>query len=705
MKLSDLHLNWGARRQNGKEYRSYSLARSFRENGKNKKTIVLKLGKLSDDELNKWKELLYASKQPDAILTTADDLSVSNHFAYLDVATILEVWMQCGLNEIFTRPGKQETPLWKIAAILVLNRCIDPVCKSKSPTWFQQTALPYLLDLEPSVVNVNRIFRDLPAIEHCKEAICDFLFKKFMLEDPASMKSVFYDLSSTNFHGTKCLLMKWGHCKSGYDNHIVLALVVNSKGMPFYWEVLPGGTPDVTTIIWLLKRLKDKLTNTSLTIVFDRGMVSDENLDLLDGGQIRYISAMDKSQIENITNIDFSLFSKFTIENVDAQIQKQTMFAKLNEQTYYQEIPNGVNVKIEKAIESCRRLVAEANQTLMQTKSSRNRQSIEKKFSRIIAKYELQDIVKIELNEIQLEKKPGNAKIIKSFHGLLSIDEEAKAKVIATRSNRDGYERRYILCFNPQLFRDQHKATEQAIENCYNLFLHVNQELLQAKNSRSRKSAIKKFKNAIEKLKLKNVVDVKLEEVVINPPDNSSEKKKSVVTYRGEMLINEEGRLQAGRLHGFWLLTSNQSEKINNCYQMSASELIEPYRTKVVIESSFRDIKSFIEISPVNVWTPMHVHAHYTVCVLSHLLNRILSIKLHQEKGRLTKDIVSHEKLYETLKHCCFNQINIKNAGIETYSFTKQSDQQKELLNRLGMNHLIDYQALSCLKKKAQRTS
>lgn len=90
MKLSDLHLNWGARRQNGKEYRSYSLARSFRENGKNKKIIVLKLGKLSDDELNKWKELLYASKQSNAILTTADDLSVSNHFAYLDVAVVLE---------------------------------------------------------------------------------------------------------------------------------------------------------------------------------------------------------------------------------------------------------------------------------------------------------------------------------------------------------------------------------------------------------------------------------------------------------------------------------------------------------------------------------------------------------------------------------------------------------------------------------------
>ena len=51
------------------------------------------------------------------------------------------------------------------------------------------------------------------------------------------MKSLFYDLSSSSFEGTKCKLMKWGHCKGGYENHVVLALIVNKNGLPFYWEV------------------------------------------------------------------------------------------------------------------------------------------------------------------------------------------------------------------------------------------------------------------------------------------------------------------------------------------------------------------------------------------------------------------------------------------------------------------------------------
>ena len=215
MNLSELHLNWGACRHKGKEYRSYSLARSYRENGKNKKMNVLKLGKLSDDEVNQWKRLLQASKQPDTIFTTPEDLCVSDHFAYLDIAVVLEIWMELGLHKIFKRDGKHDVPLWKIAALLVLNRCVDPVSKSKAPQWFRKTALPDLLDLNPSMVNTARIFRELPEIEDHKKAICGFLFQKFLQKDPSSMESVFYDLSSTTFYGTKCLLMKWGHCKVG----------------------------------------------------------------------------------------------------------------------------------------------------------------------------------------------------------------------------------------------------------------------------------------------------------------------------------------------------------------------------------------------------------------------------------------------------------------------------------------------------------
>ena len=93
--------------------------------------------------------------------------------------------------------------------------------------------------------------------------------------------------------------MKWGHCKEGYRNHIVLAIVVNNEGLPFYWEVLPGGTADATTIAWLIERMSKRFKVKNTTLVFDRGMVSGDNLTLLEENEIKYIDHV-KAQFDRL---------------------------------------------------------------------------------------------------------------------------------------------------------------------------------------------------------------------------------------------------------------------------------------------------------------------------------------------------------------------------------------------------------------------
>lgn len=154
------------------------------------------------------------------------------------------------------------------------------------------------------------------------------------------MQTLFYDLSSTTFSGTRCLLVNWGHCKEGYENHIVLALIVNTKGLPIYWEVLEGSTADATTISWLLDRLKEKLPLAVMTptMVFDRGMVSDDNLTLLEEAGVKYISAMDKNQIEEITGVDFLQFAGMTPETVIREMDEHPGFVRLDDNTYCKEV-------------------------------------------------------------------------------------------------------------------------------------------------------------------------------------------------------------------------------------------------------------------------------------------------------------------------------------------------------------------------------
>src|ERR1700704_2244454 len=107
--LKALHLHWRVSHYKGTTYRSYSLAHSYRHNGTNRKDIVLKLGKLSDEEAGRWRELLQAAKTPHTFFTTLHDLTVTHRYAYLDVAVANAVWQAWQLDTVIPPPG-QESP-------------------------------------------------------------------------------------------------------------------------------------------------------------------------------------------------------------------------------------------------------------------------------------------------------------------------------------------------------------------------------------------------------------------------------------------------------------------------------------------------------------------------------------------------------------------------------------------------------------------
>lgn len=586
MDLKDLHLHWGESHYKGKTYRSYSLAVAHRQNGKNRKKIIAKLGKLTQEEAQRWRNILEALKKTDAFVTTLPELVVTNHYAYLGVAATNAIWDEWELDTVFQDNGKRMVEVAAIARILTLNRCHDPVAKYRTPEWFEKTALSWMLNINPEHVNSSRIFRDLETIESYKESICFYLYERLWRHSPESMGSVFYDLSSTTFSGSRCVLMKWGHCKEGYHNHVVLALVVNGDGIPFYWEVLPGGTADTTTITWLLDKVKERFQNISINLVFDRGMVSDDNLTLLEDAGIKYISAMDKNQIEGITQLDFTEFSYLEPDKIEPQAEKLSDFIGIKENTYYRE------VRIEG-------------------------------------------------------------------------------------------DRRYILCFNPQLFKEQRQAREQALSHFHDFVRDVNTELNSAKKSRQEEPTAKKFNAQLKKSKLNSFVTVNLQ------PVDLPGKTKPIRTFQGTVVVNQSDMKYAGRLDGFWLLVTNHNEMRDEQFCISAEKLIPPYQEKVVIEAAFRDIKSFIEIEPVYVWTETHVKAHYTICVLSHVINRILTLKLHENKGNATKDIVSHERFYAELSDCQIDCICVENVQLSTYNMTRPTLKQKELLQRTGLTDLI----------------
>lgn len=598
MDLSKAHLHWRVSHYEGKSYRSYSLAKSVRVNGKNRKEILLPLGKLTDREVENWRKALKQLKGQKGSASTRDFIVCAN-YAYLDVAVALEIWRSWGLDEVFEKQGNRQIPISAVAAALTINRCIDPVSKVRVPEWFKQTALPFLLSVEPEQMNPSRIFRELTEIENLKTELCDHLYKEHVKRDPESMKTVFYDLSSTTFSGTKCILMEWGHCKEGFDNHVVLALVVNEKALPIYWAVLSGNTADVSTIDWLLRSLRDRFKIASPTLVFDRGMVSDDNLTLLENEPIKYISAMDKNQLESVSKMNFETLTASSVEEAKQKIESTGQFSQYNE-TYYHEVQTS-----------------------------------------------------------------------------------------------NGSSRRYVLCFNPQLFEDQKKARQEALLKYEDAVKELNQELLQAMRNRDREGSLKKFEHAAARCHVKEFVSITLNEKKVICKDLDISKK--IQTYQGIFQIDEAKRVSAGRLDGFWMLVTNHLDK----NEFSPAKLIQAYKDKVVIEASFRDIKSFIDVSPVYVWTIEHVKAHYTACVLGYLIDRTLSLALNQNPGKCSKEIVSHQALFRELSQCHLNHVELRGEKQSTFSLTRPTPIQRDLLSRIGLSGLLEEEKIEelCLEQ------
>ncbi len=181
MDIAKLHLHYRSSKYKGQTYRSYSLARAYRRDGKNRKEIVLKLGKLSHEEIERWRMALRAAKEPGAVVTTLEDIAVRRHYAYLDVAVANALWDEWALDGVFAKKGRRELTVASVARILALNRCIDPATKSQATQWFDKTALPYLLEVEPERFNPSRVFRELAVIEEHKEALCKHLVVQSIL--------------------------------------------------------------------------------------------------------------------------------------------------------------------------------------------------------------------------------------------------------------------------------------------------------------------------------------------------------------------------------------------------------------------------------------------------------------------------------------------------------------------------------------------
>jgi len=111
-----------------------------------------------------------------------------------------------------------------------------------------------------------------------------------------------YDLTSTYVEGAaeKNPMMRRGYSRDHRPDceQMVIALIVNSEGFPFSYETFDGNRADVSTMETILRMVERKYGKARRLWVFDRGIVSEENLQAIRRRGGEYLVGTPRSQMK-----------------------------------------------------------------------------------------------------------------------------------------------------------------------------------------------------------------------------------------------------------------------------------------------------------------------------------------------------------------------------------------------------------------------
>ena len=446
----------------GKKYFHYSIVESFRDEGKVKHRLIFAIGQLDDEAANRLRLTLNAHSNHDLVVAEPDDIVVTKHGSYLDIAVLVYIWRDWHFNDFFRNDR------WITG--MVINRCIDQVAKYSLQEWMAKTVLPAYLDTDPLSMNAYDIFRQLDQLCQRETELQSYMFHKIQERRPNSLDAFFYDITSTYVTGSRCVLTKFGYSRDHRSDceQIVIALMITPDGYPFYWQVLKGNTQDVSTICDLILNVKARFSIQHCTMVFDRGMVSEDNLSALEKTKWDYVSAMDRDEINVLSFFEISLPEPPMPTNWEQILALQEFIPIEDDISYYREFEDdnrryiilfGVarfldEHQIQRSkVEQIQRWITQKNIDMEQAKKSRNRDVLEREIGRILKRFHVQKYLSIQITPCShtITNKRGKSRIVESFRLSHIIDNTALQKE----------QRLYgITCFISNIPRERISAKE-----------------------------------------------------------------------------------------------------------------------------------------------------------------------------------------------------------------------------------------------------
>ena len=294
------------RRKDGKEHTYWSLVETVRTADGPRQRTLCYLGELNSSAQARWLKTVEVFNEqgesqqlklfPSDVEPPANDPNVAR--VILNKVRLertrqfgacwlgLQLWKQLGLDHFFAQRvdgDRAEVPWSQIAAVLAINRLCAPGSELKiEEHWYPGTALDDLLEIEEGKLNDTRLYRCLDKLVPEKTRLEQHLKGRYGELFQADFDVLLYDLTSTYVEGgaEENALMRRGYSRDHRPDceQLIIALVVNREGFPFSYEVFDGNRADVSTLETILRMVERKHGKARRVWVFDRGVVSEENL-------------------------------------------------------------------------------------------------------------------------------------------------------------------------------------------------------------------------------------------------------------------------------------------------------------------------------------------------------------------------------------------------------------------------------------------
>lgn len=309
----------------GEDYEYWSLVKTIRTARGPRHQIVARLGKLEGAQVQAargWEDLdaLLEGSAPSRQLSLTPEPASEPLWKEIDVRGVkverlrqfgrvylgLALWRRLGLHRLAARlmpPGQEEVGWDVVSCVLTLGRfCAQPSELSLAERWYEDTALEDLLGVPIHKINDARLYRGLDALHEHKEALCGHLLERYRDWFGVGFEFLLYDVTSTYFEG---LALRNQKAARGYSRdhrpdckQVCIGLVVTPQGLPIAYEVFAGNRNDVTTLQEMVRLMEDKYGQAQRVWVFDRGIVSEENLEWLRQRGAIYLVGTPRSQLK-----------------------------------------------------------------------------------------------------------------------------------------------------------------------------------------------------------------------------------------------------------------------------------------------------------------------------------------------------------------------------------------------------------------------